>query len=519
MKRLLLLLSLSLVSLGLVGCGGTNSGATGFDGGFVATGGTSNVGSGNLVFNFVQAQETTTTVPVGTVRLKFDFYNGSNTIILSETLDYANQIIFENVSSTVTRVVVTALNGDGFPIAEGTADLTIPAGSEQEVNLAVAPVTLDALVISPDSVGLIVGATQQLAVQGFWSNGFIANIDAATAAYSGNDAGVATVTTGGLVTAVAVGSTSVTVSYTVAGTSSEVSSNPVPINVVGAAIALTGTTNTFNTDNGELNGTVHPGWDGTTLLVESFDLPEGAILNVTGTAAFQLTTSGNITVNGLLGAAGQTGFAPSGNASGAGGAAGPGGFAGGRGGGFDIPDTDGADGQGPGAGGGAMGATTEESDVAAGGGGAGHSVAGSAGSINNPGSGQAEGAGGVAYDSIPDSLIGGSGGGGGSDENDGGGSSNDGGGGGGGGGAIRMIAQGLLSVGLNGYIDCSGGDGGDGGAAGAGGAGSGGSIELRGSALPTVDGTLDVSGGAGGQGVGNGANGGAGASGRTVVGI
>ena len=90
-------------------------------------------------------------------------------------------------------------------------------------------VTLDALVISPDSVGLIVGATQQLAVQGFWSNGFIANIDAATAAYSGNDAGVATVTTGGLVTAVAVGSTSVTVSYTVAGTSSEVSSNPVPI--------------------------------------------------------------------------------------------------------------------------------------------------------------------------------------------------------------------------------------------------------------------------------------------------
>lgn len=516
MKRLLLLLSLSLVSLGLVGCGGTNSGANGVDGGFVATGGNSNVGTGNLVFNFVQAQETTTTVPVGTVKLKFDFYNGRNTIIQSETLDYASRIVFENVSSLVTRVVVTALNGDGFPIAEGTADLTISPGSEQEVPLATSPVTLDALVVTPDSVGLVAGATRQLTVQGFWSNGFIANIDPATVAYSDNDTSVATVSTEGLVTGVAVGSTSVTVSYTVAGTSTEVSS-PVPINVVGGAIAVSGIANTFNTDTGELNGTVHSGWDGTMLLVESFDLPEGAVLNITGTAAFQLTTTGNISINGVLNADGQAGGAPNGGDSGQGGVAGPGGFNGGAGGGNDRGSLIGETGFGPGGATGGEGATPFDiSYEGAGGGGAGHLTAGDDGV--NAGA-VAPGLGGPSYQSIPDELLGGSGGGGGSTESFTNPITVGGAGGGGGGGAIRLIAQGTLTVGLPGAINARGGPGGDGAGAGSGGAGSGGSIDLRASVQPTVDGTLNVSGGAGGPNSVINALGGNGSDGRTFVGV
>ncbi len=518
MKRILLLLSLSLVSLGLVGCGSSNSGASGFDGGFVATGGGNTTGFGDLVFNFVQAQETTTTVPLGTVKLKFDFYNAGNTIVRSETLDYAAQIVFEDVSSLVVRVVVTAINGDGFPIAEGTADLTIPPGSEQEVELAISAVTLDALVVSPDSVSLSTGASQQLLVQGFWSNGFIANIDSAAPTYAGNAAGIATVSATGLVTGVAAGSTSVTVSYTVAGTTTEVSSSPVLISVVGGPILLSGADNIFNTDTGELNGAVHPGWNGTSLVVESFDIPEGARLNVTGTAAFQLTTRGDIAINGTLNAFGQTGVASGGSSlSGAGGVAGPGGFNGGAGGGTDRDSLDGETGAGPGGATGGQGATLFDFDFeGAGGGGAGHLTVGQDG-VNDRS--VAPGLGGPSYVSIPDELLGGSGGGGGSTESFSQPITIGGGGGGGGGGALRLIAQGTLTIGVSGIVDASGGDGGAGNGAGGGGAGSGGSIELRASVSPTVDGLLDVSGGIGGLGDPSAGHGGNGSDGRTVVGV
>jgi hypothetical protein len=518
-KRFLMMLTLLLVTAGLVGCG-DSGGANGNTGGFVATGNNNTgAGSGDLIFNFIQAQDIT--VPVGTVDLKFDFFSSGNTIIFSETLSFAAQVIFQDVSSNVVRVEVTAINGDGFPIALGTATVNIENGTEQVVTLDVTPITLDAIVVTPQTVGLVVAATQQLAAQGFWSNGFIANLDVSTLTYSGNDAGVATVSNSGLITGVAVGGTTLTVSYTVAGTTTQVDSNPVPISVVGGAIALTGSTNTFNTDNGELNGVVHPGWDGAVLQVESFDLAAGALVNVTGDAAFQLVTSGNINIDGTLDVAGQKGGNNLGGCDADGGLAGipgPGGFAGGAGGGLAQGTVDGANGEGPGAGQGAGGGTTDQNNSSSGGG-AGHLDPGTDGQQGAEGT---PGSGGVAYSSIPTVLIGGSGGGGAAsgldsalplDSGDDGG-----GGGGGGGGAARLTAMGTLTVSATGVIDASGGDGGNGcgGNSGGGGAGSGGSIELFAPLVPTVDGLLDVSGGSGGGGT---LTGGAASDGRSLVGI
>jgi hypothetical protein len=278
---------------------------------------------------------------------------------------------------------------------------------------------------------------------------------------------------------------------------------------------------TFDTDTGELDGSVHPDWNGTALMPALFDVLAGATLTVSGSQPFQVDSTGDILITGIIDAGGRNaGNVTTGNANGtAGGLGGPGGFAGGRGGGDNFGDTDGVAGGGPGGGGGGMSGTPGSAAVQAGGGGAGHLNVGTIG--ERAGNGVA-GAAGVAYASIPGMLLGGSGGGGGSIDDDGAGlnAADDGGaGGGGGGGAVRMTATGTITV--DGTIDCSGGDGGDNtfnvAVGGAGGAGSGGSIELLAPTSPTVNGTLDVTAGVAGRHHTTG-DGGAGSVGRTIVG-
>lgn len=262
-------------------------------------------------------------------------------------------------------------------------------------------------------------------------------------------------------------------------------------------------TSTFNTDTGQLNGSVHAGWNSVnnTLEVGDFTVAGGATLTVEGTNPFLVDAAGTVTINGTIDLSGEGGEAGLGCdfSGGAGGAGGPGGFDGGSGGkGPGITSQlSGADGDGPGGG---AGANTVSSSTAGGGAGGGHAFTGGAGT----GSGGTPGGG--SYASLPP-YIGGSGGGGGSVEDDGTVSSSDGGsGGGGGGGVISIWSTGTLSV--SGTIDASGGQGGavDCGGGGGGG-GAGGAIDLQASSMPIVTGILDVSGGFGAGTAGDGADG------------
>lgn len=270
------------------------------------------------------------------------------------------------------------------------------------------------------------------------------------------------------------------------------------------------TDSTFDTDTGQLNGVVHPGWNSATntLEVGDFTVASGADLTLEGSNPFLVDAAGTVSISGLIDAMGGMGGSGLGCdlGGGVGGIGGPGGYDGGSGakGPGVTTSEQGEDGYGPGGG---AGAHTVSSSTAGGGGGGGHASVGGAGT----GSGGTPG--GSSYVSLPP-YIGGSGGGGGSVEDDGTGvASDDGGsGGGGGGGVVSIWSTGTISV--TGTISASGGQGGAvncGG--GGGGGGAGGSIELRASTLPSTPGNLYVSGGLGSGTAGDGA------SGRIVEGL
>lgn len=513
MRKILIALLVSALSVITVGCGDGGDDGPGFtaDGGTVVAPTT-----GNVTFNFVRAQ--TINVPTGTTSLRFDFYDAANTLLFTTTRPFASQVTIEGVPNTATRADVTSLNNLVHPVSVATGAITVTAGITTIANLTnVTAVTFTTLTVQPSPVNLTNNGTQQLVLQATFSNGAVVTLDPSGAVYGGNNAAIATVSNAGVVTGVipvpftnGALTTNLNVAYTLGTTTRNAN---VTINVTVNQVSLGGV-NTFDTTTGFLNGAAHPGWNGTILTLESLTLAGGATLNVTGTQAFQLVTTGNIAIDGTLNANGGNGANGFPNQPGrAGGTAGPGGFAGGDSGGNDGHVGDMGAGPGGGGGGNVDGATANSGG---GGGGGGHLAAGAAGGSSNG----IAGAAGALYLSIPTNLIGGSGGGGGSAEDDPiigvlEGGDDSGGGGGGGGGAVRMTAGGTLVVSATGVINANGGDGGSAGGDGSGGgAGAGGSIELLAPAVPTNNGALNVNPGT--PGTGN-ANGGAGSVGRTRV--
>jgi len=246
---------------------------------------------------------------------------------------------------------------------------------------------------------------------------------------------------------------------------------------------------------------------------ESFTIPLGVTVTVTGSDPLTVLSRGVVRIAGSLvldGAPGEdaacsaTDYVP-GGAGGAGGGAG--------GGGRHCCGAPGLDGEGSGGGGGG-----QQTGSGAGGGGAGAFVAGeSAGPGCDDGF---AGLAGAAYDAFTsDPLEGGSGGGGGSPAN---GANGPGGGGGGGGGGLKIVAP---EIRVEGIIRASGGAGGaapSGCGGGGGGGGSGGNLWLRGTTV-VLDGSVETTGGSGGPTPRNslcGSNpgrGGAGASGSVRI--
>jgi hypothetical protein len=131
-SALLTLMAIGLVSLFAVGCGSSDN--------FVANGTNNNNGNpaqtGNLIFNFVQAQDT---VPIGTTTLRFDFYSSDPpslaSYLFSETRSYANQVIIQNVPPEVEVVIVTAIGANDEPLAVLSGNTAVILGGDSTVEL------------------------------------------------------------------------------------------------------------------------------------------------------------------------------------------------------------------------------------------------------------------------------------------------------------------------------------------------------------------------------------------------
>ncbi len=149
-----------LVAIATLGCGdsedidyGAPSGQQGNAGNQVQT--------GSVTFRFAQAQGVIT-VPSTTDSLFFTFFDG-DVDIYDYQADYATVVTVPNVPVTADFVIVTALDDNGFPIAQVEGPVTVAQNGTTEFsasNMTATQVTLTS--ITPISTGVTVaqGGTQ-----------------------------------------------------------------------------------------------------------------------------------------------------------------------------------------------------------------------------------------------------------------------------------------------------------------------------------------------------------------------
>lgn len=197
------LFALAFVALIFSGCGSDNKDV------FVATGNSPNAQVGNLSFAFTGVNpQTAGEVPGETTLLRFDFFRSNppsvESLVGTEIRPYAESIVIESVPSDVILVVVTALNGDGFPLITLQGDAEVVLGETTPVDLGNAvPITLDTLTVSPDPTNVAANgdAVQLIFTLGFsnGSNFQLPNFNTPEATITQPQGVVANITSTGLV--------------------------------------------------------------------------------------------------------------------------------------------------------------------------------------------------------------------------------------------------------------------------------------------------------------------------------
>jgi hypothetical protein len=145
--------------------------------------------------------------------------------------DGSQQNITGSVTWTSTNTAVATIASGGLATAVATGSTTIQAtlsGITGSTSLTVSALSLVSIAVTPANAMIYAGSTQQYTATGTYSDGSQQNITGLVAWTSANTA-VATVTSGGLVAAVAPGSTTTraTLSNTTGSTALTVSSAPV----------------------------------------------------------------------------------------------------------------------------------------------------------------------------------------------------------------------------------------------------------------------------------------------------
>ena len=138
----------------------------------------------------------------------------------SSTLDLTSGATFNSDNSAVATVsaagVVTAVNSAG-PSTAGVAHIAVAAGGKTATaTVTVSPPALVSIAVAPKGVPLFVGGSQALSVRGTYSQGSSAALTTGLT-YASDHTNVATVDASGVVTAVAVGTATITVTSTAGG--------------------------------------------------------------------------------------------------------------------------------------------------------------------------------------------------------------------------------------------------------------------------------------------------------------
>lgn len=215
-SRVWLRIVVGLLVLVVVGCGGGSSDN------FVSTGTTTNTTTtttanatgttGALTFQFTQAQ--TATVPTGTTTLLFEFLNSQGAVVFTTEVDFAATVTISDVPVSAVDVNITALDGEGIPVATIEQEVTVVADAVSEVSLETAVVTVvvvSSISVTPGTSNLGVGDTVNLVGTATLSDGSTVALSPSRFIFSSSDTDVATVSTSGVVSAEDAGSTTVQV--------------------------------------------------------------------------------------------------------------------------------------------------------------------------------------------------------------------------------------------------------------------------------------------------------------------
>lgn len=158
-------------------------------------------------------------------------YSDSSTADLTATSTF---------SSSTVGVATVSSGGLVNGVSVGTATITAThtaSGKTASASVDVAAPTLVSIALTPSPVSVAASRSQPLTVTGTYSDASTANLTAGSTFVS-SDAGVATVSGGGLVAGVAVGSATVTATHTASGKTATVTVNVTPAPTL-VSIALT----------------------------------------------------------------------------------------------------------------------------------------------------------------------------------------------------------------------------------------------------------------------------------------
>ena len=128
-------------------------------------------------------------------------------------------------SSNKPGIATVSTTGRVTGVSIGTATITVSYTEEGitktdtvSVTVSQAPKVLTKIEVSPTPMNIYVGSSQKItSITAYYSDGSNAPVGLASALYSSNNPGIATVSTTGWVTGVSVGSATITVSYTEEG--------------------------------------------------------------------------------------------------------------------------------------------------------------------------------------------------------------------------------------------------------------------------------------------------------------
>lgn len=220
--------AIGFVSALTLGCGNSNvSGNTDF----VYTGNNVNPGNtGSVTFQFERLLAhgdagVSADVPADTTDLEIAFFDedgiSDSNYVYGDDVAFNTQVTINGVPTSAAFVVITTYDEDGYPISTITNSVEVVAGSTttQDLHHAdSAAVSFEGVTISPDPINLFVDGTRQVGVAAEFSNGDTVPAPVADATYESASTETATVSETGVVTAEAVGDTTVSATLEIRGT-------------------------------------------------------------------------------------------------------------------------------------------------------------------------------------------------------------------------------------------------------------------------------------------------------------